>query len=261
MKILSTEQVRKADQYTIKNEPIASIDLMERASKVFCKWFTSNFHDRSSVSVFCGQGNNGGDGLVVSRILLKKGFSVKTVVLKLKEKGSPDFESNLKRLQDLSKSKITFISAEKDIEKIDAGSIAIDALFGSGLDRPLEGLPEKLVKALNNAASIRVAIDIPSGLKADSPSSGTIFMADYTFSFERPKLSFFLAQHFPYVGYWISRSIGLDPEFIAKQDCTYHLIDFSDAAQLLKTRYKFNHKGDFGHALLIGGSYGKAGAI
>lgn len=260
MKILSSEQVRAADQYTIENEPIASIDLMERASEVFSKWFIKLFAKDSTISIFCGQGNNGGDGLAVSRILIKKGYKVYTYILKLRDKGSPDFETNLERLREVNKSKISVIESEQDLENINCKSIIIDALFGSGLDRPLEKLPKKLVDKLNSQASIRVSIDIPSGLMADSPSSGTIFQADYTFSFERPKLAFFLAQNYPYVGYWYFNSIGLNSDFLSQQNCEHHYIDYKDAVQLLKTRNKFSHKGNFGHALIVGGSYGKGGA-
>lgn len=261
MKILSSEQVRAADQYTIENEPIASIDLMERAATTFCEWFIENFENQNTVHIFCGQGNNGGDGLVIARLLLKNGYSVQTSILKLKEKGSPDFEENLKRLKKVKKHQPQIIEKKKDIPKGIEANIIIDALFGSGLDRPLKGLPAQLIKQLNQENTLKVAVDIPSGLKADENSEGVIFMANYTFCFERPKQAFFLAQNVDYVGYWSFRSIGLSEAFIDTLSSNNQLITFKEASLLLRGRSKFSHKGTYGHTMIIGGSHGKSGAV
>lgn len=261
MKILSSEQVRAADQYTIKNEPIASIGLMERAASIFCEWFIENFDKQNTVHIFCGQGNNGGDGLVIARILLKNGYTVQTSILKLKDKGSPDFEENLKKLKKVKKSQLKIIEKKKDIPKEIEANIIIDALFGSGLDRALKGLPAQLVTQLNLENALKVAVDIPSGLKADENSEGVIFMANYTFCFERPKQAFFLAQNAAYVGYWNFRSIGLSKNFISTLKSNNQLITFKEASILLRERSKFSHKGTYGHAMIIGGSHGKSGAV
>lgn len=261
MKILSSEQIRAADQYTIEKEAITSIDLMERASITFCNWFTENFDKRYSVHIFCGQGNNGGDGLAISRILLEQGYTVFSSVLKLKDKGSPDFEQNLERLRKVKKQKLQIIEKEADIPKKTEANILIDALFGSGLDRPLSGISAALIKRINLINALKIAVDIPSGLKADEASEGEIFKSDYTFCFERPKLAFFLAQNAKYVGYWSFQSIGLSEIFLEKQQSKNQLITFKEATILLRDRSKFSHKGTYGHAMIIGASKGKSGAV
>ena len=191
LKILSATQIRALDAYTIEQGSITSIDLMERACRAFVNWFVEHFDNRYSVGIICGTGNNGGDGLGVARMLNDLGFSVKVWVVRGSVPKTPDFKVNLERAR-RSRIEIFELVNESDERLFGDRDILVDAMFGSGLSRPLEGIYAKVVTCINRAEAKRVAIDIPSGLMADRPSKGPIVKADYTVSFQLPKLSFFL---------------------------------------------------------------------
>ncbi|MBX2967569.1 MAG: NAD(P)H-hydrate dehydratase [Cyclobacteriaceae bacterium] len=258
MKILSTKQIRELDAYTIKHEPIPSIDLMERACCAFCSWFTAHFDTRFTVGIICGSGNNGGDGLGIARMLLEWDYTVKVWVIEGAGSESIDFKTNLLRLKD--KVLIQSISEPYDKGLFTGCDILIDAMFGSGLTRPVEGVCANVIGCMNQADAIRVAVDIPSGLMADAPSSGEIVKADYTVSFQLPKLAFFMAENQAYVGEWHVVDIGLSKTGLEQFHTNTWLLTQKYVAGLVKPQHKFDHKGKRGHALLIAGSYGKMGA-
>ncbi len=261
MKIFTTEQIRRLDQSTIQNEPIASIDLMERASHKFAKWFMEMFPNREkTIHVFCGPGNNGGDGLAVARLLSQDHFQVNAYLLVISENLSPDCEANLKRLINARNCSQIKLAKDDPVPEIQAGDIVIDAVFGSGLSRPVEGYWSDFIENLNRQLVTRVAIDIPSGMFADAPTNGVSIYADHTFSFEMPKLGFVFPENNKRVGEWAYRSIGLDPSFIDNEDTEYYYTTSKTVKKLLRQRNKFDHKGSYGHALLVVGSYGKIGA-
>jgi len=263
MKILPVELIREADAYTIKNEPIASIDLMERAAYQCFKWIKKVVRRDAPINIFCGPGNNGGDGLVISRLLIADGYHVVTIILRISNKFSPDFITNLERLEKSKKAVIYNVTTLQDLPDIPDGSIIIDAIFGSGLSKPIEGFAAEVIRLINDTNSTRIAIDIPSGLYADQHSAlpkAAIVKADYTLTFQYPKLSFLFAENEHYVGKWIVLPIGLMDEATKDKEIRNFTIDRADAFSLLKSRTQFSHKGHFGHALLIAGSYGKTGA-
>lgn len=261
MKILNSDQIRALDAYTIKNEPIPSIDLMERASATFVNWFVETFPRlKKSIHIFCGQGNNGGDGLAVARMLHEKGYTVKAIVCSISENQSNDFKENLTRLQSLNQSIISFLKSADPLPKISKNRIVIDSIFGSGLNRSVEGWLGELIQYINDSDATIISIDVPSGLFSDKSSEGKIIRADYTFSFEFPKLSFLFPQNQDYVGKWIFQSIGLDKAFIKNTKTSNYLIDNQLIKSILKKRKKYDHKGTFGHALIVAGGYGKVGA-
>lgn len=255
MKILSASQIRAADQFTIENEPVSSINLMERASAAFVEKFLKIFPEKKSVTVFCGTGNNGGDGLAVGRMLHEKGWSVTTFVLG--EKGSVDFDTNLKRME-----KYTVLSAHVDFPDLDPNQIVIDGIFGSGLSRPIEGLAADLVGHLNSQEATRVSIDIASGLFADkaTPKDSTIFKPHFTISFQVPKLVFFLPESHLFVGDWSVVDIGLSQQHLDRIETPFTFSEEEDLIQLIPTRNKFSHKGEAGKLLIVAGSKGKMGA-
>lgn len=257
MKILTTDQIRAADEHTIESEPIASIDLMERASKAFTQWFVNNFSPKRSIAIICGRGNNGGDGLAIARLLLKRNYSVKVFIIGNKE-GSQDFEINRKRLKDLTD--IVALSSINDLDQVQNQEIIIDGIFGSGLSRPIEGYYKDVVEHINQLNCIRIAIDVPSGLFADKKSSGPLIRADHTLSFQVPKLALFLPENYKYVGDWTLLDIGLDKGFIHSQSSSNYYIDDQFIKPIIKERRKFDHKGSNGRGLIIAGSYGKIGA-
>lgn len=258
IKILSTQQIRERDAYTIKHEPIPSIDLMERACRAFCSWFTTHVDTRYTVGIVCGTGNNGGDGMGIARMLLDWNYSIKVWVVEGGGRESLDFKTNLQRL----KEKIQIQAIIKNYDKgLFAGcDVLIDALFGSGLSRPVEGISAEVIGCMNHAKAIRVAVDIPSGLMADAPSTGAIIKADHTVSFQLPKLAFFLPENHPYVGEWHVVDIGLSKAGLEQTQTNTFLLTKKDVVRLVKPQHKFDHKGRRGHALLIAGSYGKMGA-
>jgi NAD(P)H-hydrate epimerase len=256
--ILSAAQIREADAYTIANEPVASIDLMERAAAAFVDSVSKWLDPVETIHVFCGLGNNGGDGLVAARLFFAMGHDVQTYVFRYSDQSSEDFDVNLKRLQEAG-GHITEVKDEPERDRYLTG-IVIDAIFGSGLSRPIDGFVADWVEFLNNAECLRIAIDISSGLQADLPSIGTIFQADHTLTFQVPKLAFLMPENEKYVGTWEVLPIGLDQSFIADQETAYWVMNREAVSSTYKKPGKFDHKGTNGHALLIAGSKGKMGA-
>lgn len=259
-KILNAEQIRQADQFTIKNEPIASIDLMERASEAFVEKFSDLFDKASPVLVFCGTGNNGGDGLAISRLLLEQGHQVSTFIIGNPQNGSEDFKTNAQILKVFSEARV--IHTSEDFPHISPDDILIDAIFGSGLARPVSGLFGELVEHINNSAStFRVAVDIASGLACDTMlTGGEITRVSHTITFQVPKLSQLLPANEPYVGQLYVVNIGLDEDFIQTLGGSQYMVTETHVKSLLKKRSKFFHKGDAGRGLIAAGAKGKIGA-
>lgn len=260
MKILSAAQTRDADASTIKQEGIASIELMERAAKAFTCWFENKYPAPQTVYIFCGPGNNGGDGLAVARLLGHYAYKVHVCVAGDIEKATEDFKQNYKRLP--AHTPLYQILSEDDIPAVPTDACIIDALFGTGLSRPVTGIYAKIIEKLNASNASITAIDMPSGLYTDkqTPDEEAIVRANYTISFELPKLAFFLPQHEDFIGEWHIVPIGLSPDFIKSAETNFHFIQADDARSLLKPRNKFSHKGLYGHALLLCGAIGKIGA-
>lgn len=260
MKIFSAAQIRQWDQFTIQEEPISSYDLMERASHAFVHWFTEKFPNDHPIHIFCGTGNNGGDGLAVARLLHQSFYNVQVVFCEIGSP-SPDCQINLDKLEKLDIIQVHYLAKGNPFPTIPTEVIVIDAIFGSGLNRPITGYWADLIDHINKECKQIVAIDVPSGLYSDQTSRGnTVVEAKHTFCFERPKLSFFLPENFKSVGTWDFASIGLHPSFVETTPSHIHLITESQIKQILKHRNKFDHKGTYGHALLVVGSYGKVGA-
>jgi NAD(P)H-hydrate epimerase len=261
MKICSAAQIRELDAYTIKHEPISSLDLMERAAACFTQWLIQTYpNQQQPVHIICGIGNNAGDGLVAARLLHHAGYDVTVHTCQISPSRSEDFEANLRRLPGHGAIETHPIAEGDPMPELPEGVLIIDALFGSGLNRPVEGYWSDLLHHLNNLKGERVAIDIPSGVYADQSTEGAAFHAHRTFSFELPKLAFLFPENAARVGAWTARSIGLHPKAITQaQTDNFYLTD-EIARNLLRPRAKFSHKGTHGHALLIMGSYGKMGA-
>jgi ADP-dependent NAD(P)H-hydrate dehydratase / NAD(P)H-hydrate epimerase len=263
MKILNAQQIRDWDAYTIQHEPIASIELMERASNAFCDWLQNKFPPHPStpiIHIFCGPGNNGGDGLAVARILGQRFYDVKVYRCHLSEGFSADHLTNLERLPKYDKIPVLDLFENDVFPNIPSHEIVIDAILGTGINRPLDGYWGKFLTHLSAHPGPKIAIDTPSGLNVDGKTTGPCFHADYTLSFELPKLAFLLPDNEPAVGNWEIRSIGLHPDYLNKVSTPYYYIDEKLLQGVLKKRPRHAHKGLFGHALLIAGSYGMVGA-
>lgn len=263
MKILPVEKIREADAYTISHEPVPSIDLMERAATACYHWLRRRIDNNRRVLVFCGMGNNGGDGLVIARLLGQYNFNVEVYIVRHSDNFSGDFKINYNRLKTVK----TVMSAElkegDPLPVIYSHDVVIDAIFGSGLSKPLSGLPAAIVRHINSSEALVVSIDFPSGLICDfhtDEKAGPVVRADFTLTFQFPKLAFMFAENDSFVGEWEVIPIGLSPEFIAQVTVKNHYILKKDVKQLVRKRTKFAHKGFYGHALLIAGSFGKMGA-
>ena len=261
MKILDKEQIRQADTYTIENESIKSIDLMERASRAFVHQFVGRFHPDTPVKVFAGKGNNGGDGLAIARLLLNHGYRVTAYVVQFTDKASQDFQVNRSRLEKMNAGHIIDLYEHTELPVLNAGEVVIDAMWGSGLDRPIKGFARNVIQMINESDAHLVAVDIPSGVYCDGINDDEVkIRADYTYTFQLPKLAFFLPEEQDYTGEFKILDIGLDQEFINYRDTPYYFVNQTLAKPFLKKRKKFQHKGHFGHSLVMAGAYGKIGA-
>jgi NAD(P)H-hydrate epimerase len=263
MKIFRSDQIKQIDEYTIKEEPVASIDLMERAAGQILKWYLSRFERSGHIFIFAGSGNNGGDGLALARMLKSNRYDVEVLYVNFTEKTSDNWRKNLSRLKTETEVKVTYLTNSVQFPVISSGDIIIDAIFGSGLSRPVEGLASEIIGLINQSGSIIISIDIPSGLFCEDNTTNdkeSIVTADYTLTFQFPKLSFMFPENSIYLGEWIILPIGLSTNAIRSKFSPYSYSEKDDVTVLLKKRNKFDHKGIFGHGLLVAGSSGKMGA-
>ena len=263
IKIFPTIQIKELDAYTIENEPVTSIDLMERASQALAKTISERWNTETPFTVFAGPGNNGGDALAVSRLLAQQGYRVEVYLFNTKGSLSPDCETNKKRLTELSGIDFHEITTQFVPPELTARHVVLDGLFGSGLNKPLSGGFAAVVKYINSSPATVVALDVPSGLMGEDNTyniQANIIRADLTLSLQLPKLAFLFAENEQFVGEWQLLDIGLSEEAINEKETDFALTEHEDVASMLKPRGKFAHKGNFGRALLIAGSQGMAGA-
>ncbi|MBP1840820.1 bifunctional ADP-dependent NAD(P)H-hydrate dehydratase/NAD(P)H-hydrate epimerase [Formosa algae] len=264
MKIFSKEQIYEGDRLTIKKQNISSADLMERAGMSLFNWLDLRLKGAPvPILVFCGIGNNGGDGLVLARHLVTHGYNVKTFVVDFSDTRSQDFLHNYERLKETTKDWPVSIHDESDFPEITNKDIIIDAIFGVGLNRPVADWVINLFKYFKRAEALTISVDIPSGLFTDrSPKQeGAVVKSNFILSFQTPKLAFFLPGTSKYIEQWEALDIGIDQEYMQNTETVAHILGKLDVLPMYKQRDKFSHKGTFGHGLIIGGSYGKIGAV
>ncbi|MBN2173723.1 MAG: NAD(P)H-hydrate dehydratase, partial [Bacteroidales bacterium] len=254
---------KEADAYTIEHEPVADIDLMERAARELCEWILAKSEPDKPFKIFCGLGNNGGDGFALGRMLAEAGMMVEVYTVRFSDKMSPSCQTNFDRLKKIKPVKITDICENDKFPEIKENEIVVDAIFGSGLTRQVKGFPGDIIDHINNSKAVVIAVDAPSGFFCDSTNkehTGSVIHADYTLSFQFPKLGFLFPENEEFVGDWEILPIGLHRDFINMVEVKYYYVDPLDCKNILKPRSKFSHKGTFGHGLLIAGGYGKMGA-
>lgn len=260
--LLTSAQMRSADQFTIANKPIASIDLMEKAARAFVQCFLRDEFDTSkSVAIFCGKGNNGGDGLAIAHLLMTNGYeNLKVYVVNFGEKQSDDFSINLQRVEETRCKKI-IINQAADLKNLKA-DIIIDAILGSGLNKPLAGEFEVLARAINKLNKKVYAVDVPTGFFAEGklPKDYNGIKAYKTICFQRPKINFFFPESAMATEKYEVVDIDLDENFIQKQEADFYLIEARDIEKILQPRKLFSHKGTYGHALIIAGNSHTMGA-
>jgi NAD(P)H-hydrate epimerase len=235
---------------------------MERAATQCVEWISARFTKDNLFVVLCGSGNNGGDGLAIARMLHYSGYGVKAFMLQLGEL-SADCNANMQRLQKMDGYLLDIMQPDTFITDIPGNIVIIDAILGTGLNRPVQGWVADFIRQINRLPNRKIAIDVPSGLPADSVPDGdaAIVKANDTLSFQFSKRSFYHPETGIYSGVVHILDIGLDKTYIEATHTHYYTIDRSTVAEIYRPRNPFGHKGDYGHALIIGGSYGKIGAI
>ena len=264
MKLFSKEQIYEGDKLTAERQNITSTDLMERAGTQIFNWMHMRMQGAQvPIHVFCGIGNNGGDGLVLSRHLITHGYNVNTYIINCSDKRSKDFLINYDRIKNVTKKWPVLLNCAQDFPEIAPEDIIVDAVFGIGLNRPIDLWVKQLFIHFRKSKAFTLAIDIPSGLYPDQPvkDEDAVVWAGFTLSFASPKLVFFLPETAKFTVQWEVLDIGLDPEFLYTTETHVELIGKNEVLPNYVPREKYSHKGQFGHALIIGGSYGKIGAV
>ncbi len=262
MKIFSAPQIRACDTYTVHAAKITSYELMERAAGKCVEWINDNLPADTVFVVLCGSGNNGGDGLVITRMLYRQGYSAKAFLLRLGDELTEDCRKNFERLNGIDNALVEILEPGSLIADMPENVVIIDAILGTGLNRPAEGWVEDFINHINELPNKVVAIDIPSGMPADNiPHKGAaIIKAHHTLSFQFYKRTFLHAETGIYTGDIHILDIGLSPAFITSTQSSYHLQLREDINELFRPRQRFAHKGDFGMAYMIAGSKGMVGA-
>lgn len=267
IKIPGLGQMQEWDSFTMEHEPVSSIDLMERAAYEAYEFITCYVdEDITSVKVFCGKGNNGGDGLVIAYHLLdykEKGeflFETDVYILEFGNPGTDCFQQNLKRLHGIT-NRIHFIQSEENFPNISEDDICVDALYGTGLNKPVDGLAAKLIEHINAYSPLTIAIDLPSGMFTHKSSMDVIkIKAGVTLSFEVLKPCFLVAENAAYTGKVEIVDIQLHEDYWLDQHSDIYLTESDDIQSIYKPRLPFTHKGHYGHVMLIAGSGGTSGA-
>jgi NAD(P)H-hydrate epimerase len=263
MKIFTSTQIRELDKYTIEHEPIKSIDLMERAAKALTQAITEIWSNSTPIFIFAGPGNNGGDALAVGRMLIEKNYDVTAYLFNISDHLSNDCKANRQRLQEKRSRALIEVTQEFEPPQLEAGTLVIDGLFGSGLNKPLAGGFASLVKYINASTADIVSIDVPSGLMTEDNTynvRANIIKATLTLTLQQPKLSFYFQENQPFIGQLRVLDIRLSQEGINKIEANYTVVEEAEVRSMLLGRDPFSHKGQMGHALLVAGSYGMAGA-
>lgn len=263
MKLFSTKQIAEIDRYTIDNEPIAEIDLMERAAKHIYYELSAELPYYQPMLFFAGPGNNGGDALALARMYAEEGCECSVYLLYSGKQLSGSLATNWQRLKDQGKAKLHVVRNTEDFPILKPDTVVIDGLFGSGLSRPLTGLPAFLVQHINNSLCSVYSIDIPSGLMGEDNTGNNpehIIKAITTLTLQFPKISLLFPENSQFTGNMEIVDIGLHPDGIETTETSWFFTEKKDIRKLIPARPKFSHKGTYGHALLVAGSKGKMGA-
>lgn len=262
MKLISANQWKTWDQATMQNQQISSMNLMERASLALKNAFLESCKPKKddTILIFCGVGNNGGDGLVLARLLHAEGFEIEVIIVEFSTNYSNDFTQQLTKLK-LWNIPLTIIN-ESNYQSFQFPQVTwvLDAIFGYGLQRELSAWIQDLFSRINQQNYRVVAIDVPSGMFLEKPSS-LVIHSELILTIEQPKQAFFMPSNYQNAKKWEIVPIGLDETFIEKSANSNFWMEEKDAIFMFRPINQFSHKGTKGHVLLIGGSYGKMGAV
>ena len=269
MKVLTAAQMREADRLTTERFGVPSLQLMENAGASVVAFLQVQFPDLPGrkIVVLCGKGNNGGDGLVVARLLKRLGCHPSVFLFAAPEAVHGDAAVNLKRWQE-SAGELHVVCRESDWEAarsaLPAADLVVDALLGTGLSGPVEGLLGAVIEFVNQRPRRVqvVAVDIPSGLASDAADfGGPVVRADSTVTFTAPKLGQLVSRDCDRVGKLVVREIGTPRQLLDEDpQLNLHWLEAGEFRSLPLRRRPDAHKGDYGHALIVEGSRGKTGA-
>ncbi len=267
MKVATAEQMQEMDRKAIETYRIPGIVLMENAGKGATEVISNAFPDiqKRKIAIVAGKGNNGGDGFVIARYLQNRGISVKVYLLADLKVLRGDAETNLQIFQKM-KGEVISVPSSKDYQKVkkelEKFDLLIDAIFGTGLDAEVRGYYREVIDHINTLQEPIVAIDIPSGLDANTGKPlGTAVRATLTVTFGLPKVGHLIPPGPDYVGEVKLVDIGYPKKLVEEEKIQTHLIEHEETRQWLSTPRPLNtHKGDYGHLLVIAGSVGKTGA-
>ncbi len=264
MKLFNAPQIKELDRITIDVEPVSSLDLMERAANRAALWIMERFSGDTHIVIIAGPGNNGGDGLVIARLLHNAGFKTAVIIPEISNSFSADFTANKGRLEEIGYNTIVYPGSIGEFPDFKKDKVIVDALFGTGLNRIVDGFARKVIQWINASDAVRVSIDIPSGLFSEDNSDNledSVVEADFTLSFEFPKIAFMFPSNERFVGEVVVLPIGLDKRAKEDMPSDFFYVDEAMISLIIRKRKRFSHKGNYGHALYIGGSKGKMGAV
>ncbi len=264
MKIFTANQIAEIDRATLNKQSLTEYDIISRVAKELATWLKSNYLKRKQkVVIFAGEGNNGNDAISLSSKLGVRDFDCDLYIVKTGIKTSTTRKQLIEELYVFGSVRIKEIKSESDIPDIAVDSLVIDGLFGTGLTRTVDGIYSKVIHAINTSYAKVVSIDLPSGILADNRVDDNDFVivkANCTLTLEFPKLCMFFKENYKYVGDWHILNIGLDAEIRERLTTPYGMIIDDTVRRFLRKRGKYSHKGDYGHGLLVAGSFGMGGA-
>ena len=261
MKLFLSAQTKVCDAVTCENQNITEKDLIQRAGNAFVETLQNSGEDLSGkIIIFAGPGNNGADGISIAKNLYSKFHDVELVLIPISKQYSDAFKFYLDNPVDQQPFPVHIIKDAKQLNDIEDPDVFIDAVLGTGFNKETDKLLTSVINYINNGGKRIISVDIPSGISADNSLFTTAVKANKTITFEFPKLSFFDPKTHPYVGEWLVAPINLDENWKVTESTNYSWVTKADIKDILKTRDRFSHKGDFGHSLIISGSYGKIGA-
>lgn len=261
-KVLSAAQLKQVDQLTVQRQGISTEQLVERAAKAFIEQFLKLPLPSQQVHLYCGTGHNGADGFAIACQLHHLGFQVHAYLL---PSAGSIADAAAYWMQQVSQFvTVRYLDSEQVWPQHQPDDVLIDALFGAGVNRPLEGMAASLVNHLNQLqqqGQTIVSVDLPSGIGTDVFVAGPAITASYTITFAPLKLPFIMPQYGANVGQVFVQEIGLDADAVAAEPSQYWLTEEAEIRVMVKARARHSHKGHYGRALLAGGSHGKIGAM
>ncbi|MEP7196188.1 MAG: NAD(P)H-hydrate dehydratase [Saprospiraceae bacterium] len=259
--IFSAQQIKQIEELTCNEKGISSYELMEIAAQTFCNWFIKTYQTATpTVYIFCGNGNNGGDGFAIARILALANFTIKVYSIQISKHTSKDNLINRNKLLEQTIPIIEILPAQFSLDNFESGSIVIDDVLGTGTNRIVDEKWKSVFDDINSQSNFTISIDQASGILTESISNGPSIKADLVFGFEFPKLSYFIPENAEAIKSWRTSSINLSKSVIKNTFTPYFFSEPNDIKLLINQRKKFAYKHNFGHLLLIAGNPNMCGA-